>query len=576
MANQKQQTRRYIDLSGWMNTYVSDSLILDNQSVSLVNLVNDGNRIKVIPWFSKHTDGNTALWERNKDNKKYQIQWFAYNGDYMVFIINRDLITHNMSTGQSFLFPEVVGMSWRTNITSNEETYQITIWNDYFIVTNTLMNENSPLYNYGEPARIFWHYEWTNWEITNRIVEVKYPAEEFNPRWSAVINDSIYFAGGRKWLDKISLWKWPAYDRKKSTTDDTMVADMADFTKPKGTYRAFIGQWDSINAIIQNNGNIFIWKKDWIYTVAEQVNAEWELIMPQVKKVTQSGIQNNFSWVNVNNQIFYYDWVSVRILSQEMQNALIDQSISRNIQKELDCLPREQKWSAMNFEYPLVKLFLSTEKNGEYNDIAFVYNIETQSWSIQKDILMRYCDSAYEYKNARMNSFFTWLDGIIYQDNDGTSFGDEPIEFEWVSKWFIFNQDPFQTFKITKSRFYWENDWDVNFEMSMITENIVWNKVVQKETERRKAKVYSHSEQTTGNSLIWTSTIGNFRWKECKQMKKYICSPCSEATSGYKQYFVIRWSTFGEFNIEQLTFNIEQEAQNKELFGRAVSYLDRI
>jgi len=49
MANQKQQIRRYIDLSGGMNTYVSDSLILDNQSISLVNLVNDGNRIKVIP-----------------------------------------------------------------------------------------------------------------------------------------------------------------------------------------------------------------------------------------------------------------------------------------------------------------------------------------------------------------------------------------------------------------------------------------------------------------------------------------------------------------------------------------------
>jgi len=90
---------------------------------------------------------------------------------------------------------------------------------------------------------------------------------------------------------------------------------------------------------------------------------EIEDIVTKPEKVTQSGIQNNFSWVNVNNQIFYYDGVSVRILSQEMQNSLTDQSISRNIQKELDCLPREQKWSAMNFEYPFVKLFLSTEKD---------------------------------------------------------------------------------------------------------------------------------------------------------------------------------------------------------------------
>lgn len=576
MANQKQQTRRYIDLSGGMNTYVSDSLILDNQSVSLVNLVNDGNRIKVIPGYSKHTDWNKARWERYKKWDSYDIQWFAYNGDYVVFIINRDLITYNIKTDESYIFPDVVWFTGKTNITSNKETYQITIWNDYFIVTNTLMDENSPLYNYGEPARIFWHYENTDGSITNRIVEVKSPHEEFHPRWSSVINDSIYFAGGRRWLDRISLWKWPTYDRKNATTDDTMVADMADFTKPKWTYRAFIGQWDNINALIQNAGNIFVWKKDGIYIVSEQTNNEWELIMPQVKKVTQSWIQNNFSWVNVNNQIFYYDWVSVRILSQEMQNSLVDQNISRNIQKELDCLPREQKWSAMNFEYPFVKLFLSTENSWEYNDIAFVYNIETQSWSIQKDILMRYCDSAYEYKNARMNSFFTWLNGIIYQDNDGTTFGDEPIEFEWISKWFIFNQDPFQTYKITNSRLYWENDWEVNFEMSIITENIFADKVVLRENEPRKIKIHSHSEQTTGNSLIWTSTIGNFRWRECSEMKKYVCIPCSDATSWYKQYFVVRWSTFWEFNIEQLTFNIEQESINKQLMWKSVSYLDRI
>lgn len=576
MANQKQQTRRYIDLSGGMNTYVSDSLILDNQSISLVNLVNDGNRIKVIPWHSKHTDGNKARGERYKEWVKNEIQWFAYNWDYMAFIIDRDLITYNVSTGASYLFPDVVGFNWKTNIISNQETYQITIWNDYFIVTNTLMDENSPLYHYWEPPRIFWHYEGLDWEITNRIVEAKYLSNEFCPRWSSVINDAIYFAGGRKWLDKISLWKWPSYNKRDATTDDAMVNDMADFTKPKWTYRAFIWQGDSINAIIQNAWNIFIGKKDGIYIVQEQVNEDAELIIPQIQKVTQSWIQNNFSWVNVNNQIFYYDGVSVRILSQEMQNSLTDQSISRNIQKELDCLPREQKWSAMNFEYPFVKLFLSTEKDWEYNDIAFVYNIETQSWSIQKDILMRYCDSAYEYRNARMNSFFTWVDGIIYQDNDGTTFGDEPIEFEWISKWFIFNQDPFQTYKITKSRLYWENDWEVDFEMSMITENIVENKVVLKETEPRKIKIYSHKEQTTGNSLIWTSTLGNFRWRECNDMKKYICMPCTDVTSWYKQFFVIRWSTFWEFNIEQLTFNIEQESQNKELFGKAVSYLDKI
>jgi len=36
----------------------------------------------------------------------------------------------------------------------------------------------------------------------------------------------------------------------------------------------------------------------------------------------------------------------------------------------------------------------------------------------------------------------------------------------------------------------------------MITENIVENKVALKETEPRKIKIYSHKEQTTGNSLI--------------------------------------------------------------------------
>lgn len=582
MAKQNEKSRLFVDFSGGVNNFVSDFLILDNQSVIMQNLVNDGNKIRVIDWYWFYENyrefvQNTPLtyeveeevdWElqlvkkkKNIDTKWLEIQWVAFDGKYLAVILWRHLIIRNtLNEDEQDVIIENAVWLWVDWVSvSNRETYHMTIWNDYVIITNSLMDETTNLFGMWEPPRIYWY----NHKITEQY-DIKSVYTGFAPRWSLVINDSIYFAGWPQWFGKFGLYKWPTYKRNWENIEDSqMIQDMIKFDEPTGTYSLYVWNSTDITAIIHNMGGIFIWKEDWIYQVDENLNQESKDYLPTTKKITQSGIVSQNAWISVNNQVFYYDWVSVRILSMEVNAWLKDESISKNIQKLLDCLPRNQDKSFFTFEYPFVKLFLST--NWVYNDVAAVYNVSTQSWSWQKWVYATHWVSWYVHKNQRMTSYLAYMDWILCEDNIWTSFLDDPIEFEWLSKWFIYSEDPFQSFELSEPRLYWTHKWRVQIETSVISEFLDRDyNIIHKQSDIEKICIEKNKKQTTGNNDISLSKVYPIINVWCQSNQKYVIAPCKNSLSGHKHYIHIKWVTDSHFDIEQMSFKIKQDSISKK------------
>lgn len=76
-----------------------------------------------------------------------------------------------------------------------------------------------------------------------------------------------------------------------------------------------------------------------------------------------------------------------------------------------------------------------------------------------------------------METFFTGVNGEIFRDNDGTSFNNEPIEFEWITKGFA-EGDVFRNKSIDDIRFYGGYNGDVKLKTSIITEYFERGQVV--------------------------------------------------------------------------------------------------
>jgi len=503
------KTLPVLDLSGGMNTAFSDFLIKDSESTLLVNLYTDNNKLSVIKWFTEYLDIGG------------EINWWEFDGDIMAVISGRDLHIIDTETNETIVVKDAVGLGIDWFTTSSNESYNIHMYKGYIIITNSLKDKNSKLYSQWEPPNIFYK------DGTRQVY--KNLLNNFTPT-SAFAHDGIlYLAGGTQ-----NSWyrNWVIIWQAEWTTGDilTDVPMMFDFSTCD-TDIWFAGDTTEVTAIMENLWQLFISKKSGILPLSTQDTTEAWLQVVTGRKLTSSGVLSQSAWVNVNDTVFFYDWVSVRILSNELQNTITDQNVSKQIQNELDCMPRDQRYATMTFEYPLVKLFLS--QYGGANDTAFLYNVETQGWSIQRWINTNYTLSGYSYKNARMDSFFAWIDGKIYRDNDGTSYNWEYIDFEWISKGIAF-WDIFQSKEISDIRVYGGHNWEVALEWQIISEYEDNSNVFTSATDMTKRGLWLESLQTTGNSTIGKNTVWNFSPTLCWYEKKYIFKLCNERVVWHK------------------------------------------
>jgi len=405
------KTYPILDLSGWMVTQYSDFLILDNSSTLLENLVTKDNKLTTISGFVEYFDIG------------WNIQGGEFDGNTMSIISDNALHIINTDTMEDIVVENAVWV-WIDGVTkSKKENYNITLYKGYTIITNSLKDRDTPLFSQWEPVRVF--------NSAGTLLNITTYFSPYAPTVSLVHNGVLYLAGWPEWkeysnniLNSKAELPWKLEEN---------LFDLSDFYISQAYP---VGDGTEITSLFTNLDTVFVWKRNGIYGMTYAYNASTvpEALFYNInaKRVSSSGVLSQSSVINVNGLVYFYDWVSVRRLDQETGLSIQDRNISRNIQNEMDCLQREQNFASMSFEYPYLKLFLSSV--GKINDTVFVLNVETNGWSIQNGINTQYVWSWYSTKNARMESYFAGVDGKIYHDNVGTSYNGEPITFHWISK----------------------------------------------------------------------------------------------------------------------------------------------
>ena len=172
-------------------------------------------------------------------------------------------------------------------------------------------------------------------------------------------------------------------------------------------------------------------------------------------KVSNTGNYDAGSFVNVNHDLFFFDWSSIRRLGYEENiSAIRDSSISDEVDTIFSSLPFQNRVVA-SYVFPLVKFFFrSKDKPMNWNDFALVYNVMDKSFSTQTiwvedagrlKINNEYVDvfmSSYStqimrlleegissYDGEEVREKFQWKDFSVYDDVDYKRY--TQVEFSW-------------------------------------------------------------------------------------------------------------------------------------------------
>lgn len=529
-----------LDLSGWMVTKYSDFLITDNSSTLLENMVTKDNKLTIISGYVEFFD----VW--------WNIQWGGFDGSTMSVISDNNIHIIDMDTMAETVIENAVWI-WVDGFTkSKKENYNIVIYKDYTIITNSLKDKWTPLFSQGEVMRVF--------RKDGTQVEVKwFEGLTYAPTVALVHNGTLYIG----WWPENQNYKNVIYNSRKEWASDYSTEDtekIFDFSEVTITQWYIVGDGTEITSLFTNLDSIFVGKRNGIYKMIYNVAQSWVLFYNiQAQRQSASGVLSQSSVKNVNGVVYFYDWVSARRLDQETWLSIQDRSISMNIQNDFECLQRDQNFSCISFEYPYMKLHLSSM--GKVNDTNFVLNVETNGWSIQKWLNTKFCWSGYSTKNARMESYFAGEDGKVYLDNVWTSYNWEEISFHWISKGYA-GGDYFMNKEFSNIMVYWEANGWIDVETRIVSEVFDLEDVSTYATEWRSQTIGVSKEKVTGNSPVWRSTVANFSPSTCWQYKKFVIYPCREVVTWNKNYIEMKWSTFGEMYIEQIRYSSSARSAN--------------
>lgn len=104
---------------------------------------------------------------------------------------------HKLSTDTKVEFKEVLGIGADEDGTiSDEENYNIAIWKEYCVVTNSRLDPDTRLYEIGEVARGF-GLNGKQYEIAEDVI-VK---GRIKPRIASFMGDVLYLGGGNSVFD---------------------------------------------------------------------------------------------------------------------------------------------------------------------------------------------------------------------------------------------------------------------------------------------------------------------------------------------------------------------------------------
>jgi len=396
MSNFRPQ--RFSDFSWGINLRDSADRINDNQFIELVNLSSEWNKLQKIKGYALLK--TLASWTN-------RVQWVKLFSNYLIAVANASLHVYNLTTW--------VLTTQATAVTSTTDKFQIIVQKlaDLAIVlvnTNPATTEDIKAYEFNT-----WTLAFTNKAFT----------------WLSDKN----FKCAAFYEGKLLLWGNPAASSVlyySKTFSATSLANLYDFSA-YNSWSQPVGDGERIVGFASNNTEFFIFKTNSIWKVVSSVDS-WSSYAYSLRQETATWVLNPFNIVNVEKDIMYFDWTTIRRISYEQNiQALSDSAIGKEIENGIAALSQSQESNSyMNYSYPYVKLYLRSNTSSE-NDFAILYNAVDKGFSTQEWIEGN-CGTFGTYNSQRVS--YTWMrfSSDIYSDNTWESYNDGDINFSALSK----------------------------------------------------------------------------------------------------------------------------------------------
>lgn len=406
MAKIGYNTKRLSDFGGGINTLLWDTDIDENQSIESNNFWVEGNKLAPIKWFLRKTKVGT-------NNKK--IQWLTNYWDYIIAIHDGKLYVYNktnwVTTSATITwinatddFNITVGKYANIYIIITSRSWSFVPYSFKFVETWPTLSDDSS------------NFVWLAWT--------------FKPTCSIFLDWQLLFWG--------SAWS-PSQLLYSKVYNLWATPEWYDFSAYK-SWSQIVGDWSPIVWFVTGKDNTFIAKRNSIWKIdsAYDNTTDW-IFWYKVSKETSTWPVNQESIINVLQDIFYFDWDSVRRLSYEASTlALKDTAISANILPSFQAIQRDQSKSTMWMSYPYVKIWVRTSISSD-NDLVFTYNLINKSWATQTWYSVTHSTSWY-FENS-ISYFGGWFDWTIYEDNYSYSFNDWDVDKSYTSRWMNFGDD---------------------------------------------------------------------------------------------------------------------------------------
>lgn len=357
MTRRSYKSFPYNDFGGWLNLRDSANQIEDKQSTVCENFSFEWNRL-VTSKKIKEKWNLSLSWEIRAIFKSWDDVFFTH---------------------ESKVYKNWVELPITVWTLPNKRGY-ISVWWDLVFFTFDDGTE-SPYY--------------LNGTTLTEVVGLGNPKYNivYNGKWvlGGYGNDNIYF----------SKTAWP-----------TTKSDIYDFSAYSAGNQS-VG-WDAQGAVtgfkIGENG-LYVFKKDAVHysNTENDTGTTFQFIF---NKITSNWAINQNAIEEVNQEIFYFDWVSnrARRLGYEKDSTTLrDTAISDEIEPIFAMLSDDLSSTSISYSYPNLKFFLRgrTAWVG-INDVCLSYNVDVKSWAVETK---KTCSVA---KGGYLGSVYDW---IVYEDD---------------------------------------------------------------------------------------------------------------------------------------------------------------
>lgn len=414
--------------TNWKFYYIADGSTINAWDVFSITINSVVCSYTAVALDTREIIYNSLISQINSTTTADAILWESYLTNWTPDYTQKNAIWIQFFVPNNWTF--TVSESWKWTLINSDiinNWFHISLfksWDDLILINNSTL----PVYY---QKIVIWSETAYFWQYIQNI---------YSYIWT-YYNGKFIFA----WIDSNILY----FSQTSSATEPWLVTKIASYDA--GFQRVW---WDwVITWIITWENWIYVFKEDEIY-YSNSIQDDGESFAFVFNRITNNWAKDKYCITRVWQDIFYYDWINkkIRRLSYEQNlTTLRDTAVSNEIDELLQNQKSTINWiqQKLYYSYPNVRFATQTSWNvTNYNDIIYVYNVDTKSWTIEDNKAVKFWYWKYFSKENTLWKIFE--DDYSYE-NDWVWLSKEYDLWDWII------QKRFWELEI-----YWKNNSDIS------------------------------------------------------------------------------------------------------------------